>query len=149
MKDDIIVLLLFLAFVVFIILFCYKGYKRASAVKKANSNTAQRVGATQNATLKHISGLPIAKGVLVEVFYGPEKIVFKKDGEEIVVARNKITSIDLASKAAITQNLVISYTSDNKNKQITLDTYINGLFALNIQKDFKKNNSNKQNTIEL
>ena len=73
-----------------IILFCgglayisYRGYKKSKRAKRAKEATATRLGATMSGTLKHVSGLPLAKGLTVEMFYGPDKIVFKKDGQEI------------------------------------------------------------------
>ena len=128
------------------------------------------------ATLKHTEGLPIAKGVPVEVYYGPEKVVFKKDKQEISIARSKITGIDcvtgkdikarqvaatgkyllggmtgavIGSLVATTTYLVISYTSDGKDKYVMLDTAASGTFALKVQKDFKQHDTSAPSSIEL
>lgn len=167
-----------------IILFCgglayisYRGFKKSKAAKRAKEVTASRLGATMSGTLKHVSGLPIAKGLTVEMFYGPEKITFKKDGQEISIARDKVTGIDLVlgdgsgrkaiagaasgkyvaggagaavgAMAAIDTYLVISYTSEGKNKSVKLDASAGGLFPSKVAKDFKKTYRPKRTKIEL
>lgn len=165
-------------FVGFMLFICYRGYKKSKANKQATAAIEKRLGATMSATLKHISGLPIAKGAAVEVYYGPEKVVFKKGGQEIVVARSKITSVELVMSgnttrkvmsgaatgkyvvggktgatvgalAAMTPNLVISYTSEGKSKHITLDLATSGTFGSKIVKDFQQTATPRRSTIEL
>lgn len=157
---------------------CYLLYKHFSAKKQTEKKRLARYGATESGTLKHADGLPLAKGVLVEVFYGPEKIVFKKDKQEISIARNKIAGIDcvtgkdikgqqlagaatgkyvlggmtgavIGSLAATTTYLVVSYTSESKDKYVILDTAASGMFALKVQKDFKKHDTSAPSSIEL
>lgn len=176
--DHIIATVLILAFLALMIFIAYKGYKKSSAGAKTKVNDKERFGATMNATLKHTEGLPIANGVPVEVFYGPDKFVFKKDNQEISVSRDKITSVDcvtgkdlkgqaaagavagkyilggmtgavIGSLVATTTYLTISYVSGGENKFIVLDTYMSGTFALKVQKDFKQNNNAPTNSIEL
>lgn len=167
----IIELLLFVPYGVY--LMC----KHHAVTKKAKASKMSRYGASMTATLKHISGLPLTKGAFVEVFYCPDKIVFKKAGQEIVVSRDKITDIELVSTssrtkamagaafgkrlyggtagatlgalAATTPNLVISYTSGKTVKRIKLDTYTSGMFATNVQKDFRKTQKPAPSSIEL
>lgn len=148
MGDYIMAGVLFAVFAVVWILFCYRGYKKAKEMKRAKASQEKRLEASMSATVKHISGLPVAKGALVEMYYGPKQIVFKKDGQEISVSRDKVVSIDqvfpgksaqkaikgaasgkyaLGGKigaaagtiAAMTPNMVISYVSGGKNKQIS------------------------------
>lgn len=167
-----------------IILFCgglayisYRGYKKSKRAKRAKEATAARLGATMSGTLKHVSGLPLAKGLMVEMFYGPDKIVFKKDGQEISVARDKVTGIDfvtgdgsgrkalagaasgkyvaggagaaVGALAAIDTYLIISYTSDGQNKSVKLDAAGSGLFPSKVAKDFQKTHRAKRTKIEL
>ena len=167
-----------------IILFCgglayisYRGYKKSKRAKRAKEATAARLGATMSWTLKHVSGLPLANGLMVEMFYGPDKIVFKKDGQEISVARYKVTGIDfvtgdgsgrkalagaasgkyvaggagaaVGALAAIDTYLVISYTSDGQNKSVKLDAAGSGLFPSKVAKDFQKTHRVKRTKIEL
>lgn len=177
-EDTILAVLILGGFIALMLFISYKGYKKSSEIKKAAERTKQRLGATMNTTLKHTDGLPLAKGVLVEVYYGPEKIVFKKDKQEISIARNKITGIDcvtgkdikgqqlagaatgkyvlggmtgavIGSLAATTTYLVVSYTSDNKDKYVILDTAASGMFALKVQKDFKQHDTSAPSSIEL
>lgn len=167
-----------------IILFCgglayisYRGYRKSKAAKRAKETTATRLGATISGTLKHVSGLPLAKGLMVEMYYGPEKITFKKAGQEISIAREKVTGIDvvtgegsgrkafagaasgkyvaggagaaIGAAAAIDTYLVISYTSEGQNRSIKLDTAASGLFPTKVAKDFQKTYRPKREKIEL
>lgn len=172
------------SFIIIIVLVAYLGYviyvlrKRSAAKMKAKESRLSQYGATMSAQLKHTSGLPLAEGVIVTMYYGPDKIVFKKDKQEISIAREKITSIDgvtgkdiksrqlsgaaagkfilggtagavIGSLVATTIYLVISYTSGGENKYIILDTAMSGSFYLNVQKDFAKTNKVPHTSIEL
>lgn len=178
MADTIMALLLMGGFIALMLFIGYTGYKSASKQKQATERVKERLGATMSATLKHTDGLPLAKGVFVNVYYGPEKIVFKKDKQEISIARAKINSVDcvtgqniksqqmagaatgkyllggttgaiIGSLAATTTYLVISYTSDGQRKTVILDTASSGMFALKVQKDFKRNDTSAHSSIEL
>ena len=155
----------------------YFLYRYFSARKKAQQARLDLRGATMSGTLKHVSGLPLAKGLMVEMFYGPDKIVFKKDGQEISVARDKVTGIDfvtgdgsgrkalagaasgkyvaggagaaVGALAAIDTYLVISYTSDGQNKSVKLDAAGSGMFPSKVAKDFQKTHRAKRTKIEL
>lgn len=156
----------------------YFLYKHFSKQKKAKRERLERRGATMSGTLKHVSGLPLAKGLMVEMFYGPEKITFKKDGQEINISRDKVTGIDVVTGdgsgrkavggaasgkylvggatgaavgalAAIDTYLVISYTSEGQNKSIRLDTASSGMFPTKVAKDFQQTSHQKRTTIDL
>lgn len=171
--------------VAIVVVFCgglfyisYRGFKKAKANKQATGAVAKRLGATMSGTLKHESGLPLAKGLMVEMFYGPEKITFKKDGQEISVSRDKVTSIDIVTGdgaarkamggaatgkyvvggtagaavgalAAIDTYLVISYTSEGESKSIRLGTASSGTFPTKVVKDFQQTTTTKRSTVEL
>ncbi len=176
--DYIIAAIIFLAFVGLMLFIAYKGYKKSSATKKAKDSAAGRLGATLVGTLKHTSGLPIAKGVFVDVYYCPDKFVFKKNGQEFTVAREKIVSVDvvtgqniksqqmagaatgkylfggttgavIGSLAATTTYLAVSYISDDKDKCVLLDTASSGMFAIKVQKDFAKTGVAQRRSVEL
>ena len=178
MSDNIISVICIIIFVAIMGFVSYKCFKKAYNLKQAQTEAYNRFGATMNGTLKHIEGLPLASGVPVEVYYGAEKIVFKKDQHEISISRNKVTGIDvttgkdikmqqmagatagkfilggmtgavLGSLVATSTYLVISYTSDKENRYVILDTAASGMFALKVQKDFAKTNDAKRTTIEL
>lgn len=146
--------------------------------KKAKALKMDRYGATLVGTLKHTSGLPIAKGVFIEVFYCPDKFVFKKDSQEFTISREKITSVDVVTGnniksqqmsgaatgkyilggttgavigafAATTTYLAISYVSDGKDKSVLLDTASSGTFALKVQKDFADASVAQHRSVEL
>lgn len=156
----------------------YFLYKYFSKRKKAQKARLERRGATMSGTLKHVSGLPLAKGLMVEMFYGPDKITFKKDGQEINISRDKVTSIDIVTGdgtarkamggaatgkyvaggtagaavgalAAIDTYLVISYTSEGESKSIRLDTASSGTFPPKVVKDFQQTYHPKRTTIDL
>lgn len=172
------------SFVIILVLAAYLAYvvyilrKRSAAKKRAAEKRLSQYGATMSAQLKHISGLPLAEGVMVTMYYGPDKIVFKKDKQEISIAKNKITSIDgvtgkdiksrqlsgaaagkfilggtagavIGSLVATTIYLVISYKSGEANKYVILDTAMSGSFYLNVQKDFARTNKVAPTSIEL
>lgn len=153
--------------------------RRMSAEKKQGARShLDRYGATMSATLKHISGLPIAKGLPVEVLYCPDRILFRKDSQEITVSMDKVTAIDLTTGrdtgrraiagaatgkyvaggaagaavgalASIEVLLIISYTSGGKGSSIILDASAGGTAPSKMAKDFTQNHPQKKTTIEL
>lgn len=175
-SDFSIIIVLVLAVYVAYAFYVFKKY--STAKKKTTEQRLSQYSATMSAQLKHTSGLPLAAGVPVTMYYGPDKIVFKKDKQEISISREKITSIDgvtgkdikskqlsgaaagkfllggtagaiIGSLVATTIYLVISYTSNGENKYIILDTAMSGSFYLNVQKDFAKTNKATPTSIEL
>ena len=175
-SDFSIIIVLVLAVYVAYAFYVFK--KHSTAKKKTTEQRLSQYSATMGAQLKHTSGLPLAAGVPVTMYYGPDKIVFKKDKQEISISREKITSIDgvtgkdikskqlsgaaagkfllggtagaiIGSLVATTIYLVISYTSNGENKYIILDTAMSGSFYLNVQKDFAKTNKATPTSIEL
>lgn len=178
MVDIILAVLLIAVFCGGLLYISYRGYKKSKASKRATQTIAKRLGATISGTLQHISGLPLAKDLPVEMFYGPEKIVFKKNGQEITISREKITGIDLVTGegrtrqalsgaatgkyvaggttgavvgalAAISTYLVISYTSDGESRSIKLGTTGSGTFPAKVVKDFKQTSTIRHSSIEL
>lgn len=150
----------------------------SAARKKGQRAHLDRYGATMSATLKHLSGLPIAKNLPVEVLYCPDRMVFRKDAQEITVSMDKITAIDvttgrnagrkaltgaatgkyvaggtagaaIGALASIEVLLIISYISDGKGKSIVLDASSGGTFPSKLAKDFSQNHPQKKTTIEL
>lgn len=177
MGDSFIAITIFAVFVIGLSSICYIGYKKSAAKKKEQDSNAERFGAVMRSTLKHVDGLPIPQGTLIGVYYGPEKFVFTKDNQEFVVAREKITGVDvvtgkdlksqqldgaaagkiifggmsgavIGTLIATTTYLVVSYISEDKTNFIILDTAASGLFASKVQKDFAKTNTFKR-TVEL
>ena len=175
-SDFSIIIVLVLAVYVAYAFYVFK--KHSTAKKKTTEQRLSQYSATMSAQLKHTSGLPLSAGVPVTMYYGPDKIVFKKDKQEISISREKITSIDgvtgkdikskqlsggaagkfllggtagaiIGSLVATTIYLVISYTSNGENKYIILDTAMSGSFYLNVQKDFAKTNKATPTSIEL
>ena len=170
--------LLFLGFIGLMMWLICKGFINASERKQRIEKEKQKFSAVEMAELKHSSGLPFPEGVLIEVFYGNEKIVFKKDEQIATVSFSKIRSIDLVSGSELKRDvaagavagkyilgglagaavgallatstyLVIGYESDGENKTILLDTALSGLFPGRMQKFFKDNFKQTEKTIVL
>jgi Ca2+/Na+ antiporter len=171
----IVIIALLLAYVVFDVCLMSKYIKQT---KKDKKSKLDKFGATLVGTLKHASGLPISNGVFIDVYYCPDKFVFKKGGQEFIISREKITSVDvvtgkniksqqisgaatgkyllggttgavIGALAATTTYLAISYVSDGKSKSVLLDTASSGTFALKVQKDFANTSVTKHTTVEL
>jgi len=128
--------------------------------------------------MKHFEGLPLASGVDVEVFYGREKITFKKEQQEISLECNRIVDIDtvfgkdvasqastgaiagkmivggvggavIGALAASTMYFILTYTNGEEQKYILLDIAMSGSLSSKIAKDFKANNQRDTIKIEL
>ena len=128
--------------------------------------------------LKHIEGLPLSSGCVIEFFYGRNNITFKKDNQEISLECNKITSMDIVlgkdiksqvatgavagkyllgglggaaigAMLATTFYFVINYTKDGENKIVLLDSTGSDLPFKKILDDFKINYQTESKKIEL
>ena len=156
--------------------FVYIISKSAKTMERQGKNK-ERLGATMNSTMKHISGLPIGNGIFTEVYYCPEKIVFKASGQEITLSKEKISSIDITSGSNIGNTAagavagkyivggttgaaigaiaatkiycIISYTKENETKFVVLDTGASGTFANKMKKDFEQSSERRISNIEL
>ena len=138
----------------------------------------QKYSAFYTGIFKHVGGLPLAEGVLVEVFYGREKIIFKKEQQEISLECSRIIDMDTvfgkdvnaqaasgatagaiigggiagaAIGALLTSSLyfVITYNKDEEPQFIFLDTAASGSVANKIAEDFKAINIRETKEIEL
>ena len=174
MSDGGIALLIFGGFAVLMLFIIVKALQKQNEIDEDIANHE----AETKGTLKHVDGLPLAPGVFVDVYYGPEKITFVNGKQEISVARSKIIGIDtflgsdanstakssgavggfilaglpgavLGSLAASSEYLVISYKSDDETKYIVLDVYVSGGFCKKMKKDFAKTNDAPVQEIEL
>lgn len=165
-SDTIVYIVLLLIFLSAVFLLIYTVRKRAKGSKKARDLTASRLGADMSATLTHISGLPVARSLPVEMYYGQDKITFISGGQEVSVSRDKITSIDTTltgatrripkstaatfrALAAIKMRLIISYISGGKAKNITLDASSCSAFASKVVDDFRKTSPHRHSRTEL
>ncbi len=174
MKRDLVIMSIagictFVVCILILVWAIHRLYKLHCEEKSDIERTKKQLGATMYGRLRHTSGLPIERGVFVEVYYGPEKIIFRNGWQEIIVMRDKITHMDLVipsnrSKAvygrshygkygeyaAMAPDLVISYTSGGMNKQIKLDTYGGSIgFPKKVIEDFRRTKPPARMTIEL
>lgn len=173
----------FVIWIIIIAIICGIGYfffsvisKSAKTAKRQGENK-ERLGATMNGAMKHIAGLPIAGGVSTEVYYCPDKIVFKASGQEITLSKDKIMSIEVlpgkdigatltgavagkyiaggtmgAAIGAIVATKIyctITYEKEGENEFIVFDTDLSGTFANKIAKDFSEKSGRATKNIEL
>ena len=156
----------------------FKLLKQIKLEKKIVEQKAYNYEAILYNKVKHGSGLPLVEGVLVDIYYTPDKFVFVSKGQEIIVSREKIIRVDIASGKDIESQqalgavagqaiiggvtgavigsllagsvyLAITYHSDAEIKYIFLDLYKSGTFASKIEKDFNKTAPQKNTTITL
>ena len=74
-----------------------RGMKGQREEKEKQEWRTVKYNSTLNGTVTHVSGLPMGEGVTLELYYGPKQLVFWKDGTEVILPREKVRSIDLAS----------------------------------------------------
>jgi len=152
--------------------------KRWNKLQKTKDDGFIKYSAIYYGKLKHIEGLPITSGVLIDFFYGNKKLTFKKDEQEIFLDCDKIISMDVVlgkdvksnaatgavagkyllggiSGAAIgamlatTFYFVILYKKDSENKTIILDSTGSDLPFKKIFNDFKSTHHTETQKIEL
>lgn len=172
-----IIAILFIVFLGTMVCVIILSANKRSKQKKANELIMNRLNATAHGVLKHTAGLPIAEGVMVDVYYCADKFVFKKDGQEFTVARDKIMNVDVVTGkdaksqpmqgavagahlfggtagamigmlSAASTYLAISYVSNDEDKYIMLEITSNGTFATKVKNDFAKTNT-AQRSVEL
>ena len=163
-----------------IIAVCYgliRFIGKCASRAKEQSDMKDKYNSIYYAMLKHIDGLPLTQGSMVDTFYCENKFVFVKDKQEISVSMDKVIDVDsvtgkdikaqqaagatagalafgglsgaiLGSLAATTTYFTISYKSDNKTKYIVLDDS-NSFFGLKVKKHFKNNTYREEQKIEL
>lgn len=162
----------FIAFLIIVALIAipcfifYKAIKTSNNAQKIKSANKVKYNPKYTGQMKHINGLPLPQGVVLDLFYCEDKIVFKKDNQEISISKDKITSIetvmgkDIDTGGAVTGFLVfglagavlgastvymlITYESEGEQKGITLDTYMSGFAPGKIVDDFKNTRTNTE-----
>jgi len=150
----------------------YKLFSSSAKQQREIKTNKEKYNPKYTGKMKHINGLPLPQGVVIDLFYCDDKIIFKKDNQEISISKDKITSIetimgkDIDTGGAVTGFLVfglagavlgsstvymlITYESEGEQKGITLDTYMSGFAPGKIVDDFKKTRTNtKTKQIEL
>lgn len=163
-----------------IIAVCYgliRFIGKCASRAKEQSDMKDKYNSIYYAMLKHIDGLPLIQGSLVDVMYCADKFVFVKDNQEISVSLDKVIDVDnvtgkdiksqqaqgaaagalvfgglsgavIGSLAATTTYFVISYKSNDEIKSIIFDCS-SSFFGIKVKKHFKNNNSRGEETIEL
>lgn len=161
--------------------FCFFGFIIFISVKKINKTNKDimEFKSFMNSRLGHIAGLPIARGVYIDIFCSKDKITFKKDNIVISLKCDKIKSVDIyngsevrqqaisgaafgkilfggtggavvGSLASITLYLAITYKDDSdETKFIIFDASSQGIFARKFVKTFNSNYLTERENIEL
>jgi hypothetical protein len=158
--------------------FFMANLKKWNKQQDAKKTGLVKYSAIYTGPLRHIEGLPLSSGCIIEFFYGKNNITFKKDNQEISLECNKITSMDVVlgkniksqavsgaiagkfilgglSGAAIgamlatTFYFIINYTKDGENKTVLLDSTGSDLPFKKILDDFKNNHLTESKKIEL
>ncbi len=75
-----------------------KAYGAYDKYKAEREEISKRLGAVLSGTLRLDSGLPFAKNALVDIYYCPERIVFRNSGKEISIYKEKIKDIKYSLK---------------------------------------------------
>lgn len=150
----------------------FKGTK--VAVQRAS--TAEEYKADISCGLKHVSGLPVPAGIMVELYCTKEKMIIKKDTQEITLSANKLKSVDsvigrdlqsqadgalaggllfglsgavLGALVGSSTYLVITYEGDGEIKHIILDTVTAPGNARKVADYYRETTAAKDQKIEL
>ncbi len=99
------ILILFIAFCIFMAVKLSKGNKKA---RNTLNNKMQAYNASFMAAVNHFNGLPIAEGVLTQLFWCMSKIVFEANGASFNLEMSKITDISVKTDVEIQQQYVSS-----------------------------------------
>lgn len=172
---DFLVAVLFIVIGIGLIVLCVMMAKKQSRNKK---ETEKQYDAHLSGLFKHMDGLPIPSGVLVNLYYGKRCLVIKKEQQEFTLNSDKIVDIDVVLGKDIKQQaavgatvgkyvlggltgaalgailtmsfyLVVTFKKDEENNFILLDTANSLAVANKIVKDFKNNVSKDTEKIEL
>ena len=164
--EEFAIILAFMCGCVALMVFAAYKWKKQIADRKKE---VEKYSAILNGKFKLVEGLPLASGMIVDLFYGREKITFKKDDKEISLECGKIVDMDttivndaksqaisfaiagklieggitgaaIGALAVKTIYFVIAYKKDDEVRYIVLDTKPSGLLASKIVKDFKAYN---------
>lgn len=152
------------------------GAVKGTAMHIDRSKKAEEYGADISANLKHVSGLPIAAGVMVGLFCMKDKLTIRKDDQEIELAAEKLKAIDsvtgrdlqtqangalaggllfgltgaaIGALTASTTYLIITYESGGEQKYITLDLLSNTGTGKKVAEYYKGFTTEKAGKIEL
>lgn len=122
----------------------------ATAVKESGvrAENAEKYDASITARLKHVGGLPLAEGMLIDLYAARDRLIVKKDEQEITVASGKLRSFDdmtgkdiqtmaggaaaglllfgltgaaIGALAASNRYMVVAYESNGEQKYITFE----------------------------
>ena len=69
------------------------------------SEDKDRFNASITSNMKHVEGLPLAKGVMTTVHYCPDRLVFVAGEQEFSLKKDKITSISVETGSDISSKV--------------------------------------------
>lgn len=120
----------------------------------------EREGITANAKLEHVEGLPIAEGIMCELFSYSTKILISGSGLQFNLEKDRILDIDIKTDVQIQKQyvidrrhpmrdklktirttyeyLVFTYSKDNEIEYIIFECDYNSKNAIHFVSEFKK-----------
>lgn len=149
---------------------------KSSKVIIDQANTKEEYNADVAANFRHTSGLPIPAGIMVGVYCTKDRLIIKKDTQEITLSANKLKSVDsvigrdlqsqadgalaggllfglsgavIGTLAGSSTYLVITYESSGEIKYIVLDTVTAPGNARKVADYYRETTAAKDQKIEL
>lgn len=149
---------------------------KSSKVIIDQANTKEEYKADVAANFRHTSGLPIPAGIMVGVYCTKDRLIIKKDSQEITLSVEKLKSVDsvmgkdlqtqtegalaggllfglsgavIGALASSTTYLAITYESGGDTKCILLDTVTAPGNAKKVASYYKETIQSKEQKIEL
>lgn len=97
--------LIVIAFIAGVIAFFVKVLSHSTKEIIKQSEDKGRFNASITSNMKHVNGLPIAKGMMTTVYYCPTKLVFVAGEQEFTLDKSRIQSISTATGSDISSKV--------------------------------------------
>ena len=169
---DVVGLVLIFVFAPLLLVYAFFVWKKQLAERKKE---LEKYSASIGGKFKHVDGLPLASGVVVDLFYGVENITFRKEQQEISLECSKIIDMDsilgkdakaqaasgavagkligggltgaaIGALTALSVYFVVTYEKDEETRFILLEAAPE---TSKIIKDFKSRNRRETTKIEF
>lgn len=98
--------------------------------------------ATISAPVRHVEGLPLGQDENVTMYYEPGRVVFRREGREVVISRGFISRIERCSGKDFgledhsRELLVLTCMRSGRAWPVVVDTSGAGAFAARVERDF-------------
>lgn len=81
----------------------YKCIKKSTENQQAKNANKAKYNPKYTGQMKHINGLPLPQGVVIDLFYCEDKIVFKKDNQKFLYQKIKSQVLKLLQEKILIQ----------------------------------------------